>query len=365
MRHRGGALAFVASVGVLLLGCRACATLSDGFGDSKRYWAHGCVTSDRHLLAVCGDGWAAIDMDRGVLLHAQESGLTHGVKCGDATAKVFAVGKSVVLPSGAQEPESDDWKDTLLTTLDGTRVRVWRSYDRRGRAQGYTNLSILLPGATEKRIELRPAMFGAVGSARSSSSHDDWITLTPGPLVAGRLVLVAGFKSDGTGAPVPWAFFTLDLASGAPAQLGPTRTAANRSLGELRQIDAFAGDRKYVLVFGSGDDFEVGLYDPLAIEPNWTVPMRSQGATAVKLSPKADRILIRSELEGTAKMQLRLADVTTGRDVWASGVIPEHIFVAEFLSDGSFVYATSNRTAARRGPDGIEHWALDVSARRD
>lgn len=356
MAHPSVSLGMIV-LGVLgcLAGCKGCERLKsrlEAAAESERYWSHGCVTRDWRLLAVSGDGWAAIDLDAGRFLLRHDQGLTMNVKCEAKTAKVYAMGKTVLLPGGEEQPESDDWRDDQGSAPDGTSVRVRRSADRKGRPEGYPTLTALLPGRAPLSLELVPALFGAVGAAAQGPSSS-WVLAAPGLPKNGRQVLLAGWAQQ------PWAFFMLDLASGLITPFGPIRAGLTaRSLSQVREIQSIELERAYLLSFVTAEALEVTLFDPSAAEPVWAVPILAASPSWVELSPPRDRILVRTELGGAARMQLQVVEVPSGRQVWSSPVIEENVFFSTYLADGSFVYATSKRKVFCMDRDGKPRWTL-------
>ncbi len=351
---------FLVLVGTLL-GCKACdravSALSEA-GTSPPYWAHGCVTKDARLLAVAGDGWGAVELDSGKFLVRAEQGLTFAVHCGDTTAKVYAVNKTIDLPSGTVGPEDDAWRGgtPLWTGSDGTVARWRQARDKRGRRDRLPVLEVTPRGGPERRIEMGPSLFGSIGSVRSGGPSS-WVVLPHGELADGGVALVAGWEPDA--ARYDWAFFRLDPATGRVSQLGPPRAStATRNLGEDFAGAQLSHDRRsHLLTFSDDSSVEIALYDPARVEPTREVVLGPGSAPRASLSVRADRVLVRTEDEGAARQTLRVVDLESKRETWKREV--PLLSFAGFLPDGSVVYFTSTRRIFRVNADGTDRWRVE------
>lgn len=336
---------------------------------SDGYWSQACVTSDEALLAAGGSSFAVLDLSSGAVV-GRGDGYVHAVACEGPRAVVLAYSSTWTWPGGAQRPAVEAGGEELVLALaDGRRLWTSRT-SRSGRAAGPLVLS-LDGGEQDLRRELGPKDFGEVGGAKSMPTPDwfrMWAARTaryagrPGA----RLLVAAGWEPNRSLSwvePVPWGFFELEPVSGqVRALLQPIQTDAALNLVGRPALDASDDGGVLALATSNGTDGTLAVFRPPATTPALRVPLPGwDEVLRLSVAPDGSRVAVASASRGDAQpARLLVIDAGDGRRLW-SGEAGANVYGLALLGDGSLVWASGAREAARLElPGGRERWHARV-----
>lgn len=328
----------------------------------RGYWSATCVSGDGRYLLAGGDHTALVDLAAGRLVE-RRPGLVKAVGC-DASGGI-AIGYSGALQWPAKTPAGPPPRlgDTVLAR---DAKGAWISASRRlatGKWSGPP--TVLVSGATGPRsFELLPQHFGPVGSARTLPFADTFAVRFGTLLEDGRMALAAGWQPSRSGSQVedvPWAFFALDLGTGAiEALTPPLRSDAAINQAWLQTIAATPDGEQFVLATHDGTLLTVARFERGADRPSLVVRLPARGsANAVALSPDGSFAAVASETRGRdAPATVRVVD-RGGKTVWTAG-FRKNVAGLHFLRDGALVVAAGEAKAVRVAlPAGTGSWTAE------
>lgn len=336
---------------------------------SSGYWSQACVTSDEALLAAGGESFAVLDLSSGAIV-GQGDGYVHAVACEGPRAVVLGYSATWTWPGGASGPEAPAIGDELaLAFEDGSRVWTSRA-SRSGRISGPLVL-FRDRGSERQSHDLGPKEFGEVGRARSLPTPDSF-RMWPRRQgrAAGspetRLLLAAGWepsRSFSSVEPLPWGFFAVDPASGGvQALLQPIVSDASLNLVRRPALDASDDLATLALATSDGTDGTLALFRPPATAPSLRVPLPGwDEVMRLAVSRDGSRIAVASAFRGDDRpARVAVFDARDGRSLW-SAEVGANVYGLALLRDGSLVWASSAREAARVAlPEGRELWRARV-----
>ena len=314
------------------------------------YWSATCVSADGRYLLAGGDHAALVDTATGAVVE-RKPGMVKAVGCDATGGTVVGYSGSFRLPGGAAAPVPEISGDGVLTT---TPAGAWISTARTisgGQWRGPASI-VVRPGGG--RVDLVPALFGAVGAARTLSIPDGFAVRFGTLLADGRVLMAAGWqpsRSPGRVEPVPWGFFAWDLDAHVASPLtGPITSDPAVNQAWVQRIAATPDAAHLAIATHDGERLTVARFARGAQRAERVVSLASKGAaTALALSPDGAFVAIGSESRGReAPGQAWLLDAS-GAVVWTT-TFAKAVAGAYFLPDGSLIVAGADLKTARTVP---------------
>lgn len=338
---------------------------------SSGYWSQACVTSDESLLVAGGQSFAVLDLSSGAIVGRGDE-YVHAAVCEGPRAVVLGYSSTWTWPGGTRGPESQAAGEELgLACGDGTRVWTSRA-SRSGRISGPLVLSVER-GAERRGYDLGPEAFGEVGRAKALPTPDSfrmWPTRqgrgATGP--EARLLLAAGWqpgRSFSTIEPLPWGFFAVDPATGGvQALLMPIVSDPALNLVRRPALGASEDGATLALATSEGTDGVLAVFRPPATVPSARVQLAGwDEIMRLAVAPDGTRVAVASAFRGDERpAHLAVFDASDGRRLWSADV-GANVYGLALLRDGSLVWASSEREAARVAlPQGRELWHARVQS---
>jgi hypothetical protein len=329
-----------------------------GRSSSDHYWARACTTKDEKLLLAAGDEAAAVDLETGkVLARTLFYGEYVFCRTSDGAAYDTPEQEMVKLPSGVRGPSDKiGVRDIAIQRADGTYVRSTRPKDSKGRFTGAGTVR----GETGPPVLLGPSLFGAVGAAKQLPSTSGFITGIRGEMPDGRIAMLVGWTPNrmGTVEPIPWGLFALDVVAGRAQLLGVTRpNDERRGIWNLDDSAVTNDASAFAATFYYDKTLELAIFDPKIAAPRSVVALDdARESTVLSYSEKGDRLLVATLTPPGTHSYVRIVDAQTGKIAWSTPRLEGTVYHAKILADGSVVYMTSVRRAARLNADGTKRW---------
>ena len=357
-----------AGVGTVRLALAAACVVSSSCSRSPAgardagYWSSSCTTGDDALLLAGGDHTALVDLRDGAV-RERFPGLVKAVGCHASGGLVVGYTGATQWPSRTPAASMPALGETVLARrADGT----WVSVSRRsvgGKWSGPPSM-LVSGGAEDRRFELLPRQFGAVGSARALPLPDSFAVRFGSLLRDGRLLLAAGWqpsRSGGQVEDVPWGFFALDLDTGEPAPLTapiPSDAAVNQAL--LQRIAATPDGARLLVAAHDGAMLTVAQFERGKGEPVLTSSIPTTGSpSAVAIATDGSFAAVAAETRGRdAPAVVRVLD-RAGKTAW-TGEFRKNVAGLHFLGDGSLVVAAGEARAVKVAlPAGTVAWRTE------
>lgn len=325
----------------------------------ERSWDKGCVTGDEQLMLLGGDEAVAVELAGGTLA-ARSDLWAEAVVCGPSSGVAYGSSESMVRLPANEQVATDEERPTDLVAAraDGTLVHFDRRSDGQGRAREYAQLRAGKPGQPGKSFELAPVVFSGVGEQRQGGPSG-FFTWPGGLLGDGRLLLGAGWRPDrafGELEAAPWGFFAMDLDSGAVTPLGPAHQTTRALDGSmLWKVAASPDGAVRVASFRGDTSVAVALYRA-GREPDAVATLDgAREAVAMDVSAAGDRVAVAALAPDGSSTTVALLD-GAAKVAWKSEPLQGSVYFLKLLRDGSLVYMTSRRAAARVAADGTPRW---------
>lgn len=350
--RRGCSWVIFAGTTLAMLGffCVMCGRNLQQATSGERYWDKGCVTGDEALMLVAGNESAAVELAGGTLA-ARSDAWGAAVVCGQRDGVAYGSSETMVrLPSNAQAPtDEESTTDLVAARADGTLVHFNRRNDRQGRSREFAQLRAGKAGQPGKTFELAPVVFSGVGE-QGHGGPSGFFTWHHGVLADGRLLLGAGWRSG------PWGFFAMDLDSGAVTPLGrPHESTTQLDSSRLWKVATSPDGAVRVASFRGETGIAVAVYRA-GPEPDAVATIDgAREAVTLDVSASGERIAVAALAPDGASTTVVLLD-GAGKTAWQSERLEGSVYFLKLLRDGSLVYLTSERAAARIAPDGAVTW---------
>jgi hypothetical protein len=331
---------------------------------SAGYWDRACVTSDEALLAAGGESFAAIDLATGTVV-GRGDGFVHAVVCQGSRAVVHAYSGTWTWPGGARGPEAKVDGEPALAFEDGTRV--WTA--RNGRKGRYGPLEVRIERTEGREYEIGHQAFGTVGHAKDAPPPNTFAIREAiamrGAVPGARLLLAAGWSPNhgfSSVEPLPWGFFALAPLSGELEPLSePILSDSTLNLLRLPQIAGSENGAVLALATADGTNGMLAVFRAPSAKPVVRVPLPGwDEVSRVSVSPDGARVAAASVYRPEKGARMVVVDANDGRPLWR-GEAKGNVYGLVLLRDGSLVWASSNREAARVSlPDGRELWHVGL-----
>ncbi|MET0556301.1 MAG: thermonuclease family protein [Vicinamibacteria bacterium] len=316
----------------------ACLSFACRASAPDRYWSRTCVSGDGRYLLAGGDHAALVDAATGAVAE-RKPGMVKAVGCDRTGGIVVGYGGAFRLPGGAPVSAPELSGDMLATTLAGAWISTARTVSG-GQWRGPASI-VVQPGGG--RVELSPALFGAVGAARTLPTPDSFAVRFGSLLDDGRVLMAAGWqpsRSPGRVEPVPWGFFAWDLDAHAASPLtGPIASDPAVNQGWMQRIAATPDAAHLAVATHDGERLTIARFARGARSAASVVSLASKGAAAaLALSRDGSLVAIGSESRGRdAPSQAFLLDAS-GATVWTE-TFAKTVAGVHFLPDGSLIVA--------------------------
>lgn len=326
------------------------------------YWSTSCVSGDGRYLFAGGDHTALVDLVGGRVVE-RLPGMVRAVGCDASGGIVIGYTAALHWPAKTAAGPMPRMGDTVLAR---DAAGAWISASRPtsgGKWRGPA--SVLVSGGTQGRVfELLPRLFGEVGSARPLPFADTFAVRFGNLMQDGRLSLAAGWqpsRSSNQVEDVPWAFFALDLGTGALVPLTPpleSTVAINQAW--LQRIAATPDGARLVVATHDGAQLTVAQFERGSHRPSQVTTLAAPGSpSAVSLSADGAFVAVAAETRGPdAPATVWVLD-RQGQTVW-TGPFRKNVAGLHFLADGSLVIAAGEAKAVKVAlPGGIEKWRAE------
>jgi len=339
--------------------CVVCGRNLQQASSGEHYWDTGCVTGDEKLMLLGGDESAAVELTGGTLA-ARNDLYGEAVVCGQSGGVAYGSSESMVrLPSNEKvATDEESTTDLVAARPDGTLVHFNRRNDSKGRAREFAQLRAGKAGQPGKSFELAPVVFSGVGEQKQGGPSG-FFTWTGGVLGDGRLLLGAGWRPNRTPDELeaaPWGFFGMDLDSGAVTPLGPAHETTRELDGSmLWKVAASPDGAVRVASFRGESSIAVAIYRAGRTPDAVAAIDGAREAVAMDVSASGDRIAVAALAPDGSSTRVMLLD-GAGKTVWKSEPLEGSVYFLKLLGDGSLVYMTSRRAAARVAADGSPKW---------
>ena len=348
-----------AGLAVLAASCLMGPACSRSPAPGDGYWSTSCVSGDGRYLLAGGDHTALVDLTAGKVLE-RLPGLVKAVGCD--TGGGIALGYSGALQWPAKTPAGPvpSMGDSVLGR---DASGAWFSSSRPASAGKWRGPAMVTVsgGAHERAFQLLPQQFGVVGAARPLPVADSFAVRFGGLMHDGRLLLAAGWQPSRGGdevEDVPWAFFALDLRSGAPTPLTPPLASDARiNQAWLQRIAATPDGSRLLVTAHDGSQLTVAQYEPGEDRASLVTSLPARGSpSAAALRADGAFAAVAAETRGRdAPAAVWVLD-RGGKQVW-TGTFRKNVAGLHFLPDGSLVVAAGEAAAVKVAlPDGIEKW---------
>lgn len=326
------------------------------------YWNDACFSADEKLMAAGGAGFAVLDLASGKVLGRGTEDV-YDVACQSTSVTVLGYKATWSWPSGSRGPVAERHGPLLAAFDDGTRVWATR---RSGRAIGGALELDVERGGSTRVIELGPRGFGEVGRAKAMPSPKSFAMWPGGRLRDGRLLLAAGWEPNHVGSsaePVPWGFFALRADDGSVEPVrAPIVGDSALNLARISKVKASADERTLVLANSNGSSAVVFIHggpNPLPVRASFS---GWDEVSRLAVSPDGSRVAVASAFHGEGQpARIVVLESRHGGQVWSRDVAAS-VYGLALLSDGSLVWASSAREAARVPIGGGIAWHMQMDA---
>jgi micrococcal nuclease len=313
------------------------------------YWNASCVSGDGRYLLAGGDHAALVDTATGEVVE-RRAGMVNAVGCDGTGGTIVGYSGAFRLPGGAPAAVPEIPGDVLATTTGGAWISTARTISG-GQWRGPASI-VVTPGG--ERVDLVPALFGAVGAARTLSLPDSFAVRFGTLLDGGRVLLAAGWqpsRSPGRVEPVTWGFFAWDLKAHVASPLTEPITsdpAVNQAW--VQRVAATPDAAHLAVAAHDGERLTIARFARGARQAAGTVSLASKGAaTALALSRDGAFVAVGSESRGAdAPAQAWLLDAS-GATVWSAS-FAKTVAGVHFLPDGSLIVAGGEGRAVKAPP---------------
>ena len=350
-----------AGLAVLAASCLLGPACSRSPAPGGGYWSTSCVSGDGRYLLAGGDHTALVDLTAGKVLE-RLPGLVEAVGCDSGGGTALGYSGALQWPAKTPAGASPSLGDSVLgRDASGAWISSSRSASA-GKWRGPATVTVS-GGAHDRAFQLLPQQFGVVGAARPLPVADTFAVRFGGPMHDGRLLLAAGWQPSRSGEEVeevPWAFFALDLASGAPTPLTPPLASDARiNQAWLQRIAATPDGSRLLVTAHDGSQLTVAQYEPGADRASLVTSLPARGSpSAVALRADGAFAAVAAETRGREAPAVVWVLDRNGRQVW-TGTFRKNVAGLHFLPDGSLVVAAGEAVAVKVAlPDGIEKWRI-------
>ncbi len=341
-------------------------TSAGGGSGGGEYWARGCVTGDGTVLLVSGSESQVIEVATGRVL-GRRPGYGNHVACSASAAVAFLQSDEAwIMPGGSTRRVQDMSVSASAIVLrpDSSLVVLDRNRDPSRHPDSTLQMTTRTFDAPVAPVLLPASSFGQVSLGPGSAggfAERDFVVRLADVLDDGRLLLLAGIDGWSGIGRHEWAFFALDPASRQLAELGPPhaplimgRAAWNEGMW-ARHVGA-----GFVVAAQADGGWRIATYDAASPAPRSDVRVTERMTLGgASFSRDGSRVAVALEDPDADTVSVALVDAATGQSVWRQdGLTPRDLAVLHLLDDGSVVYATTHRHAARVDASGRNVWTM-------